>query len=175
MLIINDLRSVASIFRLTSPRSFLILPSSRTTPPALYLLQKTSTAICRSPPLRLSFLSPTSPPSFRRMSRCTCVRTRLTTLSRLSTRLVSTHLDIQWMRELVSAMRRRSLRLYSDAQSSFRRRIVVHPRSSSVFGELQIFVVTASILGSSSGVKPLVAEEKGVRVVRFSSRTRYAC
>ena len=41
-----------------------------------------------------------------------------------------------------------------------------HPRSSSVFGELENSVVTADLLGGPSRVKPLVTEEKGVRAVR---------
>ena len=43
---------------------------------------------------------------------------------------------------------------------------MVHPSSSSVLGELQNSVVTADLLGSTSRMKPLVAEEKGVSAVR---------
>ena len=43
---------------------------------------------------------------------------------------------------------------------------VVHPRSSSVFGQLQNCVVTADLLGGFSRVNSVVAEEKGVRAVR---------
>ena len=43
---------------------------------------------------------------------------------------------------------------------------MVYSRSSSVFGGLQNCVVTADLLGSSSKLEPLVAEEKGVAAVR---------
>ena len=106
---IDNLHSltVASIFRLASPRSSITLPPLRTAPPALCHLQST---ICQSRPMRLSFLLPTSPAFFRRMLRGTRVRTPIQNSargSRLST------FAIRCMRKLVSAVRRRYFLLCS--------------------------------------------------------------
>ena len=70
------------------------------------------------------------------------------------------------MRELVSVVRCRYFLLCRTHDRRSAGEIVVHPSSSSVLGELQNSVVTAGLHGSSSRLKPLVAEEKGVRAVR---------
>ena len=103
---------------------------------------------------------------FRQMLRYTCIRTRLTILSKLSTRLASIHLC-----DTVHGRTRQcrppqvlpALQWMYDGRAA--REIVAH-HSSSVFGEPQNSVVTAGLLGSSSRLKPPVAEEKGVRAVR---------
>ena len=82
---------VASALCSTSARSLFTLPSlSYRTTGALSLAK----ALQHNIPitgLRLSFLSPTSPLFFRQMPRV-CVRTRLTILPKVSTRLASIHL-----------------------------------------------------------------------------------
>ena len=72
------------------------------------------------------------------------------------------------MREPVSAIRRRYFLFCSGRtiRSSFRRRGRGTPPFVFGFGELQNSAVTADPLGSPRRLKRLIAEEKGVRVVR---------
>ena len=83
------------------------------------------------------------------MLKNTCIRTRLTILSKLGTRPASILLCY------TVHGRTRQCRL---PQST--------PVHSSDFGEPHISMVTADLFGSSTRVKPLVAEEMGVIAVR---------
>ena len=84
--------TVASIFCLAFATSFFTLPSvSYRAAGALFLAKDLHHNIPITTSA-LSSLSPASQPIFRQMSKFTCVRTRLTILSKLSTRLPSIHL-----------------------------------------------------------------------------------
>ena len=141
---------LSSALRLQDPSS--PYHPSLTAPLALCHLQRISTTICQSRPLRLFFPLPASPPFFCRMSRCTCVRTRLTIFSKLSTKLTSIHhcyTAHERTRQCYPQQVLPALQWTHDRRSAYR------PR----FGGRQNSVVTADLLGVSSRLKPLVAEE----------------
>ena len=142
---------LSSALRLQDPS--LPYHPSRTAPPALCLSQRTCTTICRSRPLRLSFLSPpfhhsTSSHDPFKAQRKARVYPPL---------LYGARVNLSAQSASSSAL---------DARSSFRQRdrgtTTVRP------GFLANFKARGHgrPTGSPSRVKPLVAEEKGIRAVR---------